>query len=205
MLLHGFTSTSSVWLHNGPSAALAEHGYRVILPDLRGHGDSARPHDAASYPSDVLVDDGLALVEWLGLADYDLGGHSIGARTVLRMLVRGARPARAVVIGQGLGSVTRERSPDAAVPPMIAESDGDPQALLQVLGSLVATPEAALTRIAVPTLVATGDEDTVDGPALAATLPDARFARVPGDHVTSLAAPELATALVAFLGGRAGH
>jgi pimeloyl-ACP methyl ester carboxylesterase len=185
VLLHGFGFTSAVWVHNGLAATLAEHGHRVILPDLRGHGDSAHP--GASYPPDVLVDDGLALVERLGLDDYDLGGHSIGGRAVLRMLVRGARPAHAVVIGQGLGSVTRTRRPDQRL-------------AHPVQGSLVPTPAAALSWIPTPTLVAAGVEDTVDGPGLAAALPDARFVRVPGDHVTCLDSPELAAALISFLG-----
>src|SRR3546814_1894661 len=65
---------------------------------------SAKPHDAASYPKDVLADDGLALLRHLGLAEgeYDLGGYSLGARTTMRMLIRGARPRRAVLGGMGL-------------------------------------------------------------------------------------------------------
>lgn len=185
VLLHGFTSTSAVWIHNGLATMLAAHGHRVILPDLRGHGDSAHPD--ASYPPDILVDDGLALIDRLGLDDYDLGGHSIGGRTALRMLIRGARPSRAIVIGQGLGSVTRQRRPGPAAHP--------------VLDSFVPTPEAALSRIPIPTLVVTGTEDTVDGPGLAGALPDAQFVRVPGDHVTSLASPELAVVLTSFLDG----
>ena len=106
MLLHGFAASGRQWLDHGPAAALAEAGYRVILPDLRGHGDSARPHDPACYPPDVLADDGLALIDGLGLDDYDLGGYSLGGRVVLRMLVRGARPAHAVVAGQGLAAVS---------------------------------------------------------------------------------------------------
>lgn len=224
VLLHGFAATSSMWLHSGLAGALARRGRRVILPDLRGHGHSARPHDPASYPVDVLADDSLALVERLGLRDYDLGGHSIGARTVLRMLVRGARPAHAIVLGQGLGSIIRERRPgglyqrvltalangdaikpgslDAELARSITRSGGDPRALLHVLGTLVPTLEATLSRIAHPTLVATGVADTVDGAALAAVLPGARFARVPGDHLTSLASPELATTILSFLNGR---
>ncbi|MGH3673771.1 MAG: alpha/beta fold hydrolase, partial [Pseudonocardiaceae bacterium] len=100
VLLPGFTSTALQWIHHGRAAAtIAEHGYRVILPDLRGHGDSARPPDPVSYPPDVLDDHGLALIDWLGLDDYDLGGYSLGGRIVLRMLVRGARPTRAIVVG----------------------------------------------------------------------------------------------------------
>src|SRR5439155_17864411 len=66
VLFHGFTADGSQWVDHGPAAALAEQGYRVILPDLRGHGSSARPHDPASYPPDVLADDGLALIDHLG-------------------------------------------------------------------------------------------------------------------------------------------
>src|SRR6185437_6817748 len=77
------------------------------MPDLRAHGDSARPHDPAAYPPDVLVDDGLALIEHLGLTDYDLGGYSLGGRITVRMLVRGATPGRAIVAGMGLDALER--------------------------------------------------------------------------------------------------
>src|SRR5438067_4589672 len=97
VLLHGFMGSSDLWLRSGQAAALSARGHHVVLPDMRGHGDSAKPHDAAAYPPDVLADDGLALVDHLGLTDYDLGGYSLGARIVVRMLARGAKPARAVV------------------------------------------------------------------------------------------------------------
>ncbi|MBA8927954.1 pimeloyl-ACP methyl ester carboxylesterase [Kutzneria viridogrisea] len=222
VLLHGFTATGPQWIQHGPAVTLAEHGYRVILPDLRGHGDSAQPHDPACYPPDVLAEDGLALIEWLGLADYDLGGYSLGARIVLRMLVRGARPARAIVAGQGLDAITRasERtgqqhrvltalvngdpiqpgSPEEEQAYWISLSGNDPRALSQVLDTHVATPRAALCRVPTPTLVVVGDQDSGHACAdvLAATLPNARFTRVPGDHFTALASPELATAIMAF-------
>src|ERR1022692_2543702 len=72
---------------SGPARALAAQGYRVILPDLRGHGDSARPHDLACYPPDVLADDGLALIAHLGLDGYDLGGYSLGGYSLGGRLV----------------------------------------------------------------------------------------------------------------------
>jgi pimeloyl-ACP methyl ester carboxylesterase len=222
VLLHGFTATASQWLDHGPAAALAERGYRVILPDLRGHGDSARPHDPASYPSDVLADDGLALIDQLGLDDYDLGGYSLGGRIVLRMLVRGAQPAHAVVAGQGLAAVstaassgTNRRvltalangdgiepgSPDAEAAHWITHLGGDPCALLHVLNSLVATPHGALRQVDTPTLVVVGDQDHdhASADALAAVLPNARFTRVPGNHWTALTGPEFSIAIMAFL------
>ena len=76
ILLSGFAGPASGGLDYGPAPVLAEQGYRVILPDFRGHGQSTTSHDPAAYPPDVLADDGLALIEHLGLGDgeYDHGG-----------------------------------------------------------------------------------------------------------------------------------
>lgn len=92
VLVHGFSSDSQQWIDHGLAAAFAAPGHRVIMPDLRGHGASGRPHEASAYPPDVLADDGLAVVSALGLPNngYDLFGYSMGGRVVLRMLVRGA-------------------------------------------------------------------------------------------------------------------
>jgi pimeloyl-ACP methyl ester carboxylesterase len=68
ILLHGFMGAGSHML-DGWAGPLAGQGRRVVLPDFRGHGDSAKPHDPAAYPPDVLADDGLALVEHLGFGD----------------------------------------------------------------------------------------------------------------------------------------
>ncbi|HJP73204.1 MAG TPA: alpha/beta hydrolase [Pseudonocardiaceae bacterium] len=224
VLVHGFTADGTQWLHHGHAAEIAEQGYRVILPDLRGHGESAAPHDAAAYPPDVLAEDGLALVESLGLEDYDLGGYSLGAQTVLRMLVRGARPTRAIVAGYGLvaagqvpgrdsqyhrvltglitGDTFEPGSPEAQQAYWITHLGGDPQALLHVLHTQVATTEAELSRITTPVLVTAGDQDFGHASAadLATTLPNGRFTRVPGDHFTALASQELVNAIITFLG-----
>ena len=225
ILLHGFMGEGSHML-DGWAGTFAEQGRRVVLPDFRGHGDGAKPHDPAAYPPDVLADDGLALVEHLGLGDgdYDLGGYSLGARIVLRMLVRGAKPGRAIVAGQGLAKVSGPQgggatyrvltalvngvaiepgSRDALIAQWISKLGADPRALLHVLDSLVPTPEDALRQITIPALVAIGDRDErSDADELAARLGDARFVRVPGGHESAFAAPELASAMAAFLAGR---
>jgi pimeloyl-ACP methyl ester carboxylesterase len=112
VLIHGHQERASVWVDSGLAGRLAGRGYRVIMPDLRARGDSARLHEAAAYPPDVFTDDGLALIDHLGLADYCLAGHSLGGRIVIRMLVRGAAPRRAAVSGQGLDSLLHGADPD---------------------------------------------------------------------------------------------
>ncbi len=224
VLLHGFTASGLQWLKHGHAAAIASRGYRVILPDLRGHGDSARPRDQAAYPPDVLADDALALIDRLGLDDYDLGGYSLGGTIVLRALARGARPGRAIAAGQGLGVITgttsrggqyrsvltalargdviEPGSPDAEQAHWIILGGADPQALLHVLDSLVPTPESTLRQITTPTLIVVGDQDERHASAdrLAAAMPNARFTRVPGNHFTALTSEEFRAAILDFLG-----
>ncbi|MDG3010643.1 alpha/beta hydrolase [Rhodococcus sp. D2-41] len=225
IFLPGFGGQGSRLLDYGPARALAARGHRVLAPDSRGSGDSAATNGSPRFSPDVLADDGFALIAHLGLGDgdYDLAGYSLGARIVVRMLARGARPGRAIVAGQGLakisgpqqgganhraltaivdGATIEPDSPEARQAQMISRTGGDPRAMLGVLDSLVPTPEPALRRIDVPTLVAIGDRDERDdADQLAALLPHARFVRVPGDHGSALAAPELAAEMVAFLAG----
>jgi pimeloyl-ACP methyl ester carboxylesterase len=222
VLIHGYFSTAQVnWVTYGHAAALAERGHRVIMPDLRAHGDSAKPHDPSAYPPDVLADDGFALLEHLGLADYDLGGYSLGARTVVRLLARGATPGRAVVAGTGLEGITETRdsgqhfrriltglgtfergSAEWKAERFLRSVGGDPVALLRVLGTFVDTPRVQLGRISTPVLVLVGDQDDDQRTAdkLAAALPGAEYRQIPGDHMSAVAAPDLGKAMAEFLG-----
>jgi pimeloyl-ACP methyl ester carboxylesterase len=149
LLIHGYLSTAMTMIRGGLAGRIAGRGYRVVMPDLRGHGESARPHHAAAYPPDVLADDGLALIERLGLTDYDLGGYSLGGRTVIRIMARGATPGRAFAGGQGLEPITHTvgrggqyrrvltnvgtfepGSPERAIEDWVSASGGDPIALV---------------------------------------------------------------------------
>jgi len=222
VLIHGFFSTASVnWIRYGHAATIAARGYRVVMPDLRGHGDSDKPHDASAYPPDVLADDGFALIEHLGLTDYDLGGYSLGARTTIRMLARGAKPERAIVAGAGWEGIvntagrganfrhiltnlgTFERgSAEWMSEAFLRTVGGDPVALLHVLDTFVDTPREVLGRIETPTLVLMGsdDHDTGSGEDLAAALPDGKYAVIPGNHMSAVTKPQLGAAIAEFLG-----
>jgi len=72
VLLHGMPSDSSTW--SDVAAELAAR-YRVITPDQRGHGASAR---TASYSLEEMREDLRQFADALGLDRFVLGGHSMG-------------------------------------------------------------------------------------------------------------------------------
>lgn len=221
VLLHGFFSDAQTnWIRYGHAAAIAARGFRVIMPDLRAHGSSAKPHDAASYPPDVLARDGFALIEHLGLSDYDLGGYSLGARTVARMMTQGAAPRRFILSGMGLEGLVhtagrgghfrniltnlgsfRQGSPEWLAEAFLKTSKGDPIALLNILDTFVDTPIETIRAIARPALILSGEEDDDNGSAeaLAQALPDALYRTVPGGHMSAVVKPELGLAIAEFL------
>jgi pimeloyl-ACP methyl ester carboxylesterase len=224
VLIHGYFSTALVnWVRYGHAAVIAARGRRVIMPDLRGHGDSAKSHDPGAYPPDVLADDGFSLIEHLGLTDYDLGGYSLGGRTTVRMLVRGAMPGRAIVAGMGLEGIvhtggrsaffrrvlthlgTFERGSIEWMTEAFLKTVGaDPVALLHILATFVDTPVEEVARIRTPTLVLVGADDNDNGSAegLAAALPSGECVSIPGNHMNAVTKPELGTAVANFLDGR---
>ena len=55
VLLHGFPDSGRLWRHQVP--ALAQAGFRVIVPDLRGYGRSDKPADVAAYSMMFLAGD----------------------------------------------------------------------------------------------------------------------------------------------------
>jgi pimeloyl-ACP methyl ester carboxylesterase len=223
VLLHGFTCSAQMhWIRPGHAERLADLGYRVVMPELRGHGDSAAPHDAAAYPKDVFVDDLLTLIDQLELHDYDLGGYSLGGRSALRATIRGATPGRLVVAGMsmegmvdangvrndlyrrvfaGFGTFsTAER--EGRVEAFLRRTGGDPESLAHGLEASVDSTESEIRSAATPTLVVVGAEDSFHretGGLLAQTLPNGRFQIVPGSHDSAVKA-ELGAAIADFLG-----
>ncbi|GAA2624204.1 MULTISPECIES: alpha/beta fold hydrolase [Streptomyces] len=86
LLIHGIMADHRTWRRVGP--ALADHGYRVIAVDLRGHGASGR----GEYSPELFADD---VVETLPAGAELAIGHSLGGLT-LSLAVDRLRPARAV-------------------------------------------------------------------------------------------------------------
>lgn len=223
LLLHGlFSNAHTNWIKFGHAQALADAGFEAIMPDLRAHGHSAAPHDPAAYPTGVLLRDVEAVVAALKLTDFDLVGFSLGARTAAGAVIAGLRPRRLVLAGMGLEGLTGWDRRAAFFLDAIARFDtvrrGDPAyfavqfmkttkvdrvAARLLLGSVEDIATDALAAIAMPTLVLAGAQDRDNGSPedLAAALPDARLAEVPGTHVSSVTEPAMGQQIVSFLTG----
>ena len=85
VLLHGFPQTRRIWRHVAPRLAAA--GHRVVVPDLRGYGDSPKPEspDGRLYAKRVLAGDVVALMASLGAERFAVVGHDRGARVAYRL------------------------------------------------------------------------------------------------------------------------
>ncbi|MFC5835434.1 alpha/beta fold hydrolase [Nonomuraea insulae] len=77
ILLHGFPDSSHLWRHQIP--ALVDGGFRAIVPDLRGFGDSGKPQEVEAYTMQTIVNDVVALSQRLGVQRAHVVGHDWGA------------------------------------------------------------------------------------------------------------------------------
>ena len=73
VLLHGFLDSWRLWRHQ--ILVLADAGYQVIAPDLRGFGRSSRPLDVADYRMSVLAGDIAGLLDSTGVDRAAVVGH----------------------------------------------------------------------------------------------------------------------------------
>ncbi|MEU7474777.1 alpha/beta hydrolase [Lentzea sp. NPDC042327] len=82
VLLHGFPQTHLMWRHVAADLA-ADH--TVIMPDLRGYGDSDKPADTGStYSKRAMAADVVAVARHLGHDRFALVGHDRGAHVAFR-------------------------------------------------------------------------------------------------------------------------
>jgi haloacetate dehalogenase len=85
LLLHGFPQTKAIWEIVAPELA---KNFTVIAPDLRGYGQSSKPHgkeDHSSYSKRSVASDQHALMQALGYPQFFLLGHDRGGRVSHRL------------------------------------------------------------------------------------------------------------------------
>ena len=221
ILLHGLFSDANMnWIKFGHAQRIADRGFRVIMPDLRAHGQSAKPHGEQYYPKGILARDLREVIARLELAEFDLGGFSLGARTTVEGVGEGLRPRRAILGGAGLEGLRNWKRRKTFFLDAIAMFDkvqrGDPHwlsiqfmksqgvdrvAAAQLLESFEDAFIEWLHAFTMPTLVVCGDQDDDNGSAeeLANILPNALFEEVPGTHMSSVTKPEFGEAIADFL------
>ena len=221
ILLHGLFSDAHMnWIKFGHAERIAGAGFRVIMPDLRAHGRSAKPHGPEFYPSGILARDLRELVAHLELTEFDLGGFSLGARTTVEAVGEGLKPRRAILGGAGLEGLRnwkrRKSFFDEAIAMFDSAPRGDPHwlsiqfmksqridrvAAAQLLESFEDAFMDWLQAFTMPTLVVCGSEDEDNGSAeeLAAAMPKAIFVEVPGTHMSSVTKRQFGEAIATFL------
>lgn len=96
LLLHGFPESKESWLRQLP--ALAELGWHVAAPDLRGYGGTSRPKRRSDYRIDHLIDDVGGLFDRLGGKRRILIGHDWGGVIAWATALSGRVPLDGLVI-----------------------------------------------------------------------------------------------------------
>jgi pimeloyl-ACP methyl ester carboxylesterase len=86
VLLHGFPEFWYAWRHQ--LDPLADAGFRVVAPDLRGYNRSSAPEGVDSYRPAELVGDVRGLVEHLGYARAAVVGHDWGGLVAWESAIR---------------------------------------------------------------------------------------------------------------------
>ena len=229
VLVHGFaTNRDENWKRLGWYAAFERKGWRAIALDLRGHGQSDKPHDPAAYARAAMVGDILALMAHLRLGRVDLVGYSMGSHLSLALaLAHPERVANLVLGGVGarmvtgddpftgkmtMGEALRLEDPAGISEPTLkgfrqfADNQGEDRLALAACseGRGERTDPALLHGLKTPTLVVAGSRDDIAGDpqVLADAIPGASCVTLPAcDHFTAIPHALFKSAVFDFLEG----
>ncbi len=223
VLLHGFLENGH--LFDPLVDDLATH-YRLVIPDLRGHGGSTNPSGQFTMHQSAL--DIFALMDHLGIESAKAIGISTGAMTLLHMATQQPERVEAMVlVGTGiyypaacrerLAATSADTYPESGwsrLRRLHRHGDDQIRSLLDLFGSFASDYEdmaftpPGLSTIRARTLIVNGDQDWCFPAAMAAemaeSIPSAYLWVIPnGRHVPILRgwSRTFAATAVAFLGG----
>jgi pimeloyl-ACP methyl ester carboxylesterase len=103
LLLHGGGGSRADW-HTGGYVARLKDEFTVIPVDLRGHGESGKPTDPASYTTEELGQDILAVADACGAESFIVCGFSFGGNVGRYLAARSKRVAQLIMLGNRMGS-----------------------------------------------------------------------------------------------------
>ena len=136
ILLHGYTDTSRVWTIVAPYLS----GFRLIIPDQRGHGDSSKPEGC--YAPAFFVHDLLLLMDELGLERAAIVGSSLGS--MVAQMFAAEHPDRTMAIAlagsTALAPVERSDELSARLMDLDRPANADPAFLAEWSPSASPTP-----------------------------------------------------------------
>ena len=219
LLIHGFIVDGNYnWGTSELKKQLISEGYRVIIPDLRGNGDSDKPTDENAYKNGAETKDLIALVDHLKSDEYSAIGYSRGSIVLANLLTKDKRISKAVFGGMGVdftnpnwyrriefGNVFSGRTEPNDITRGAVEFAKDFDVNFKIMGYLQdhqpETTLAELNNIKVETLVICGDEDLDNGnpKKLQEQLPNSRLKLVSGDHMSAPFSKEFAQSVITFL------
>jgi pimeloyl-ACP methyl ester carboxylesterase len=219
LLIHGFIVDGNWnWGKSELKKQLINQGYRVIIPDLRGNGNSDKPIDENAYKNGSEVKDLIALIDHLQSDSYVAIGYSRGAIVLANLLTRDKRISKAVLGGMGIGFTNPEwyrriefgnvfsgRTEPNELTREAVEFAKDLDVNFKIMGYLQDfQPETSieeLNNIKVKTLVICGNEDLDNGnpKELQEQLPNSKLSLVSGDHMSTPFSKDFAESIIAFL------
>ena len=124
ILVHGFGGAKEDFADH--VAALAQE-HRVVVFDLRGHGESGSPTSADAYSLDRLAQDTLAVADALGVNSFRLLGHSMGGMVAIRLVLQEPPRVDALVLMDTAAGPPPTLDPDLVrVGAEVAVRDGMP-------------------------------------------------------------------------------
>lgn len=224
LLIHGFGSSGKVnWLDTGWVEALTDAGYQAITVDNRGHGASRKLYDPNLYYAHDMAEDARRLLDHLGIERAAVMGYSMGARiSAFLALEHPRRIACAIWGGMGMNLISGLLDSEEIIEALTAESleqvrgrvgrqfrifaehtKSDRAALAAcMINSREPMTENQVRNIAVPVLVAVGEQDEMAGRPgpLAELLPDGEAFTIPGrDHMRATGDPQFKRTALEFL------
>jgi pimeloyl-ACP methyl ester carboxylesterase len=218
VLVHGFIVNAQSWKRGALYYDLLAAGYQVILVDLRGNGQSDKPHDCNAFANDAEAKDIMGIITALDIHKYTAVGYSRGSIITARLLVLDERVEQAVIGGMGTDftnpnwprrimfykALSGERVPELApVMKHISDAKLDKAVLACMQKEQPSTSKEDLAKLRTRVLVICGDKDEDNGKAkdLADLLPQSSFAIVPGDHGAASATKEFSKAVLDWMKG----
>lgn len=215
LLLHGFINTRKSWDNTFLKKALLKKGYRVIIPDLRGNGDSGKPQKEEAYINNAEVKDLQLLMNHLSVKTYTAVGYSRGSIVLAKLLTKDYRIKKAVLGGMGIdftnpnwdrrimfakafdGDVNEETKGAVAYAKSV---NADLRSLHLQQKYQPVTTHKALAKVVAKILVVCGDEDFDNGdPAvLASVFENGGLKLVPGTHNETYKTQEFSNEILRF-------